>query len=741
MFNTINNLSFDNVEIKTRLNNTNENVQKLVERVLVDEIEQKANHHRISKNTTHIRRNTKALTRIDKDLENETLTNAPTAIIGNDTITFTETDLIKINPNIILDNQEKFPINITIMETYNMDEDMLIKTRIDYKYYKISVKKETIASITTPEGTTEETVTNENGVITITTITTDITGKTTTTTTKTPTDEYRCFFFLGRYDKENDKMNITKLDFDNLLYSSFSGGDEGGYDRETAITTDPLADEEKYAIIGFCEIKDVKYIMCYYSKTDTHTYYIIFYNVVDNRDNSTLTGLAIQIPLGTNKYFSKLQYVYKKYLPVKLTAEDADPYFIGILLEHPNTNTSGTTTNNRVLLRIAPNVASGNKFAYNPCIATITDGSNNYISDLLHVQGHTTQINKEDINIYYYAIINNKIYVMNNDFTGYSINTEAKTITITPTKTIFNKDAEGTSIKSFSSFDNIKIANLIDYRYTDITLDNAPNNLVKGVIMVEYDINTPAINYYYPTIKKNATTDIYEQYTISLANKKLLDIRSSKALINISCNGSLFNTFDKGGTKYYYLTRENKELYLWNIRDFLFNNISDTYLWCDSDVDFFNAIIISSPLINKNTSDQFVDISVSYVIHRCYPIDMIKSFKTDNSITHINKVPNNTTTKERSSAKTRSIRTIDLRKNKDTEEASEISKSYSSYSDDTTTTSTTTTKQKQEQQKQQQKPKQRGGFWRRRNNVEQSDTSERSTSRSASGSRRRFAKI
>ena len=446
MFNTINNLSFDNVEIKTRLNNTNESMQKLVERVLVDEIEQKANHHRINKNLTHIRRNTKALTRIDKDLENETLTNAPTAIIGNDAITFTAEDLTSINENIILNNQEKFPINITIVETYNMDEDMLIKTRIDYKYYEIKVGKPTTDPDTTStiETTTEEEVTSDEGVITIITITTNSDGRTTTTTTKTPTDGYKCVFFLGKYDKETDRMNITKLNFDNLDYSVFKNGSDSGNYTSTHVKMNPLADEEKYAIIGFCEIGVVKYIMCYYyvydSESTTYTYYIIYYNVVDHRDNPTLTGLAISIPFGPKLITTKPGY--KKYLPVKLTAENAKPYLVGILLEYPNVVNDGSKTNNRVLLRIAPNET--NIFTYNPYTATITDGSNNYISDLLHVQGHITQINKEDYNIYYYAIINGKIYIMDNDFTKFTTDTDAKTITIKPTKTLFN-NAEGSS--------------------------------------------------------------------------------------------------------------------------------------------------------------------------------------------------------------------------------------------------------------------------------------------------------
>ena len=166
-----------------------------------------------------------------------------------------------------------------------------------------------------------------------------------------------------------------------------------------------------------------------------------------------LKGLAISIPFGTSPSLYKTKYAFKKYLPVELTKKDASTRYIGILLEFPKVE-GGESSYERVLLRIAP--SKTNIFAYNPYTVYIGNSDFKFISDLLHVQGHLVKINEQDYNIYYYAILDNKIYVMDNDFSGYSMDAESKQIIIMPTKTLFN-DAEGGSIKNFTSFDNIKI--------------------------------------------------------------------------------------------------------------------------------------------------------------------------------------------------------------------------------------------------------------------------------------------
>ena len=111
----------------------------------------------------------------------------------------------------------------------------------------------------------------------------------------------------------------------------------------------------------------------------------------------------------------------------------------------------------------------------------------------------------------------------------------------------------------------------------------------------------------------------------------------SKQVITCKGNNWIFLTSlisDSGNNKFNrcFLSREYKDVYLWNIYDFLFKNNQLTNIYGDSDIDYFNAVIFGDPSISKNSNGVITDLSFPYVVHRCYPEDMIKEFQKDGTL-------------------------------------------------------------------------------------------------------------
>lgn len=577
MFEAINNLTFDNIEIKQRLAETQAGLINSIKKINVNETDIT---NRIGKITTHAKRNSKAINRMDADLEKNTLEHQPTIIIGNNIINL---DIMDI-PTIANFSSESTKINVK--NIYNMDEDFLIEVEI-----------------------------TDGGASTAT------------------------FFYKSEYD-EYKNIILKKIDTTAPTpYKTFTqSGTNGIYDTDTEKV---IFRNETF--LGWFNMNignvETKYIItyCYYNNNP----YICVHKFDGSAHIMLQTSEAI-----TNDNIKN----FKKYNDVSLTA-------------------SMTNTNERSGFVLIDNYKGNSNLSF--CYLIISNFTIDYFA-------YTPQITASGYIDIYYNAANKKYYGVKKTsneeiaidlYTIYNLIISATKQDGDMTKYLVEKemDGEGNTIYSvdidlpliteeiafpgifsISSFKDFYIYNSIISRYVDICSEFSERKLIRGPTIAKIDGNY--LDIYKPSLtnKKEPDESKYIKYGDGEHSFTIPGMSNvSNQVITCKGNNWIFLTSsisDGSDIKFNrcFLSREYNDVYLWNIYDFLFKNNKETNIYADSDINYFNAVIFGEPSISKSSGGTITNLTFPYVVHRCYPEDMIKDFPKDGTLIDINEATDKT---------------------------------------------------------------------------------------------------